>query len=81
MFAGPQAVAAGSLGAPVLAVTAMQNVSGSTLIMASPARVEFATRLCPDAPDKTPVLRTVLAIDATIVAVLAVLSVLFIPTS
>ncbi|MFC8015397.1 L-lactate permease [Streptomyces cinereoruber] len=81
MFAGPQAVAATTLGAPVLAVTAMQNVSGSILIMASPARVEFATRLCPDAPDKTSILRTVLAINATIVAILALLSVLFIPTS
>lgn len=80
MFAGPQAAAAASLGAPVLAVTAMQNVSGSLAIMASPARVAFATRLCPDDPPKAPVLRIVLTVDALVIAMLAALSILTIPS-
>lgn len=76
MFAGPQAAAAAGLGAPVLAVTAMQNVSGSLAIMASPARIEFATRLCPDNPEKSPIQRRIMAVDAAMIAALAVISLL-----
>jgi lactate permease len=79
MFAGPQAAAGVALGVSPLGVTAMQNVAGSLFIMSSPARVEFATRLCPDSPQRGSVMRGVLRVDLLVVTVLAGLSLLLLP--
>ncbi len=79
MFAGPQSAAGVALGVSPLGVTAMQNVAGSLFIMSSPARVEFATRLCPDPPRRGSVMRGVLRVDLVVVTVLAGLSLLLLP--
>lgn len=76
MFAGPQAQAAQALGASVLSVSAVQNVSASVLTLASPARIELAVRLCPDQPSRQPVFLRVLAASAGILLALAVLTAL-----
>lgn len=77
MFAGPQAAAVSALGAEVLPAMAAHNVAASLLIMAAPARVELAARLCPDAPPQAPIFRTLLGLNAAIVLVLAIGLVLF----
>lgn len=75
MFAGPQAQAAQTLGASVLSVSAVQNVSASALTLAAPARIELAVRLCPDQPPRQPVFRQILTTSAGILLVLATLTV------
>lgn len=70
MFAGPQVHTAATIGVGALPVLAVHNVAASLLTMASPTRVELAIRLCPDSPERTPVLRALLATDAAIVVVL-----------
>ncbi len=72
MFATPQAAAALATGIPALPALAAHNVAASVAIMASPARVELAVSLCPDEPQRSGVLRTLVLLDATIVAILAV---------
>lgn len=74
MFAGPQAQAAQALGAAPGPVGAMQNVSASLLTMAAPSRVEMAVRLCPDQPERQPVLRQILGTTTAITVVLMLIS-------
>lgn len=75
MFAGPQAQAAATLGAPVLPVVASQNVSASLLTLATPSRIELARRLCPDEPAAGPVFRPLLLTQLPILVVLSVATV------
>ena len=74
MFASPQAAAATALGVGALPVMAMQNVAASLLVMASPARIELAVRLCPTPPGRARITRTILGVNAAIIAVLVVVS-------
>lgn len=75
MFAGPQAQAAVTLGAPVLPVVAAQNVAASLLTLATPSRIELARRLCPDEPAPGPVFRPLLLTQLPILVVLSVVTV------
>lgn len=73
MFTGPQSLTITTINADLLPAMAVHNVSASLLIMAAPARVELAVRLCPDPPSPGPVQRTLLAVDLTIVTVLGII--------
>lgn len=70
MFAAPQSATITTLGAELLPAMAVQNVTASLLMMASPARVELAARLCPDPPPRTAVQGRLLTVDLAVVVLL-----------
>ncbi|HIW90314.1 MAG TPA: L-lactate permease [Candidatus Corynebacterium avicola] len=72
MFAAPQASTVAKIGIDAVPVLAAHNVAAALLTMLSPTRVELAIRLCPDRPERAPVLRTLLTTNTAIIAVLSI---------